>query len=126
MVGVGAHVGLFIEPHRVTCTLLTLNLRQNAIDNVTGGPERPLELADIADLMNGAHSAANSVTAMRSDGEQVEVTLEEVLHGSGPIDLKPDVEGVEFSASSRMRERPPWPRSTQSSARFISKGRRIA
>lgn len=118
VVDAGAHVGLFslkaavhasrvfaIEPHPVTCTLLTLNLKQNAIDNVTVIQKALWSSPTSLTLMNGAHSAANSVTAMRSDGERAEaVTLEEVLHGSGPIDLlKLDVEGAEFGVIADAR-----------------------
>ena len=118
VVDAGAHVGLFslraarhaarviaIEPHPLTLHLLKLNLRQNAINNVTvmeralWGSPKPVTLVD------GAHSAANSVIAGQSNGEEVKtVTLEEILRGAGPIDLlKLDVEGAEFGVIESAR-----------------------
>lgn len=111
VVDAGAHVGLFslrgavhashmvaIEPHPVTSALLTLNLKSSGISNVTviekalWGRKEPLVITE------GCHSAENAVSSGDCSGRQVEaLTLDELLHDSGRIDLlKIDVEGAEF------------------------------
>jgi FkbM family methyltransferase len=118
VVDAGAHVGLFalraaihaahviaIEPHPVTSTLLTLNLRKNGIQNVTviekalWGANEPLKIVE------GNHSAANAVNSRECCGRGVEaVTLDELLETSGTVDLlKLDIEGAEFEAITRAR-----------------------
>lgn len=118
VVDAGAHVGLFalraavhaahvvaIEPHPVTSTLLTLNLRKNRIQNVTviekalWGANEPLEIAE------GSHSAAHAVNSGECRGSGVEaITLDELLEASGRVDLlKLDIEGAEFEAITRAR-----------------------